>query len=828
MSETLSLNTGTEIDHRPSKDLSLDALLSIERQVQRFRDAHKSLNINLQQYLDGLPSTLHEPAVLELMFEFLQQQQEDRNELIAACKDQLGSGLIPDFFRISQNQASEDSENDWPQIGGYEIENVLGNGGTAIVFKATQRNPHRTVALKVPRQHEDGFDRLILQRFYSEARLQSKYLGSGVPAVFEFGMSNAGVPFISMELVEGKSLESFFKVTRGTFDSQRDGIRLIAKICRALAPIHADGNSHLDLSPSNVFIKPDGQVKILDFGFGHDTSQSRQRLEAAGTPCYMAPEKARGDSSKFSIRTDVFSIGAFLARMITCEHLLPANISNEAKLDRIARGDFSAALDRVRRAHSDHGVPLALINLTLQCLSIEPQDRPSDASAVAEQIEDYFRSEEVELQRLQVQNATQRARNQIMYPAIATVLGVLLLATIVSVRYAVVAESERQTANTEKVRSSRNANLRFAALDDVVRLVADDSLRRAGQTQLQRVLLERVRPRIEDVLAFEEKDEATRAQQGLAWNSLSVIRQSMHEFAEALAAACKAENILRELCELPSATPATKLAMAISLSNQAALLGQSGNLADGIAKAEEATKRLNELIEIGEEENNIGEVFYRAALAENNWALCLYRAEQPTEALTHFKKAAERIDTVIKLRPSEIVYRAWRAKLLSNLVDFFQTSGKLDEAAPYAKQSVLFAQQLYDDLPKSVDSRECLAVCLTNSGLLALQTESPIDSLPEFEKALELYSSLYAQVPEYGEYKWGTAMAASNLAAVLMSGPRPGWADAKKHLDNAKFLYEELNKSMQQNADLKPYIDLNNSRIIQLQEMLTQEPNEAE
>ena len=827
MSETLSLNTGTEFDNRSSKDLSLDALLAIERQVQQFRDAYKSPSINLQQYLDGLPSELHEPAALELMFEFLQQQQQERNELLAACKDQLGSGLIPDIFRVSQNQVSEDNVNEWPQIDGYEIDAVLGTGGTAIVFKAAQLNPNRAVAIKVPRYHEDGFDRLTLQRFYSEARLQSKYLGSGVPAVFEFGITNAGVPFIAMELVEGKPLESFFNDTRGTFDSQRDGIRLIAKICRALAPIHADGNSHLDLSPSNVFIKPDGQVKILDFGFGYDSSQNRQRLEVAGTPCYMAPEKARGDSSKFSVRTDVFSIGAFLARMITCEHLLPANISNEAKLDRIARGDFSAALDQVRRSHADHGVPLPLVNLTLQCLSTDPKDRPGDASAVAEQIDDYFRSEEIELQKLQVQSASQRARNQIMFPAIATVLGVLLMATFVSIRYAVVAKSEKQTANIEKVRAARNANLRLAALDDVVRLVADDSLRRAGQTQLQRDLLERVRPRIEDVLAIEEKDEATQTQQGLAWNSLSVIRQSMHEFAEAQEASSKAETILRELCELPSATPATKLAMAIALSNQAALLGQAGNLADGIDKAQEATKRLNELIASPEKENMV-DVLYRAALAENNWALCLYRAEQPTEALVHFKKAVDRIDAVIKLRPSEIVYRAWRAKLLSNLVDFFQTSGKLEEAAPYAKESVLFAQQLYDDFPKSVDSKECLAVCLTNSGLLALQTGSPINSLPEFEKALELYSSLYAQVPEYGEYKWGVAMAASNLAAVLISGPRSRWADAKKHLDYAKVLYEELNIAMGQNADFKPYIDLNNSRINQLQEMLTQEPSDNE
>ncbi len=172
------------------------------------------------------------------------------------------------------------------------------------------------MALKVPLDHARTFLSHERQRFRDEARLQAKYLGSGVPAVFASSFGGYGCPYIAMEYIDGQTLNAFFPTSPPTRMQCLEGIQRVARICRALAPLHADGTLHLDLSAGNVHFDKQDNVKILDFGFGYGHGVKPFDRDIAGTLDYMAPEKAHG-AETFKASTDVFSVGVFLARMAT-------------------------------------------------------------------------------------------------------------------------------------------------------------------------------------------------------------------------------------------------------------------------------------------------------------------------------------------------------------------------------------------------------------------------------------------------------------------------------------------------------------------------------
>ncbi|MBX3274482.1 MAG: protein kinase [Sandaracinaceae bacterium] len=201
-------------------------------------------------------------------------------------------------------------------LGKYAIDSLLGQGGMAAVWKARHVLTGRVVAIKVLDESYLG-NRHVTRRFLREARAASVVAHPGIVEVLDIDEMDQGLPFIVMELLEGETLARRIE-RRGRLD-QEELVRLGAMLLEALEAAHAQGVVHRDLKPENVHVVPAGRrgeiVKILDFGISHMVEEDTQKLtmtgSVLGTPHYMSPEQAMGET-EIDHRADLYAAGVVL------------------------------------------------------------------------------------------------------------------------------------------------------------------------------------------------------------------------------------------------------------------------------------------------------------------------------------------------------------------------------------------------------------------------------------------------------------------------------------------------------------------------------------
>src|ERR1041385_3604240 len=205
----------------------------------------------------------------------------------------------------------------------YQIVNLVGEGGMGEVYLATDTTLGRRVALKVlPAFVSKDPDRL--RRFTQEARAASRLTHPNVCVVHEIGETDDGRPFIAMEYVEGVTLRQRM---RSQSMKLGDVLDVAIRIADALTAAHEAGIVHRDIKPENIVIRPEGYVKILDFGLAKLTERHKGAIHATmstllfnsspgtviGTAAYMSPEQARG--IPVDERTDIWGLGVVLYEM---------------------------------------------------------------------------------------------------------------------------------------------------------------------------------------------------------------------------------------------------------------------------------------------------------------------------------------------------------------------------------------------------------------------------------------------------------------------------------------------------------------------------------
>jgi serine/threonine-protein kinase len=197
--------------------------------------------------------------------------------------------------------------------GRYRVEQELGRGGMAKVYRGEDTVLGRTVAVKVlAPQYAD--DPNFVTRFRREAQAAARLSNQHVVSVFDTG-SDDGVHFIVMEFVDGRTLADF--ISGGGRIMPERAIDIAIDVCRALEAAHAEGVIHRDIKPGNIMITPNGDVKVTDFGIARVASNETVAQTAAvlGTASYLSPEQAQ--SQPVDGRTDIYSLGCVLYEMVT-------------------------------------------------------------------------------------------------------------------------------------------------------------------------------------------------------------------------------------------------------------------------------------------------------------------------------------------------------------------------------------------------------------------------------------------------------------------------------------------------------------------------------
>jgi len=208
-------------------------------------------------------------------------------------------------------------------IGKYQVQDVLGQGGMGVVYRAFDPAIQRTVAIKtIAKSTLDPADlQYVLTRFRHEARAVGRLTHSRIAAIYDYGEDD-DLAFIVMELVNGKSLFHHMQ------SEARFGLKEVGEIVRQLLDglgyAHAQGVVHRDIKPSNILINDDGRLKLTDFGIARiDSSTLTQVGEIMGSPGYMSPEQFLG--TDIDPRGDIYSVGVIAYELLAARRPFTGN-----------------------------------------------------------------------------------------------------------------------------------------------------------------------------------------------------------------------------------------------------------------------------------------------------------------------------------------------------------------------------------------------------------------------------------------------------------------------------------------------------------------------
>jgi CheY-like chemotaxis protein len=258
----------------------------------------------------------------------------------------------------------------------FLLQEPIGKGHFGVVFKAEHLQLKRSVAVKVLKAGVEEPEELVA-RFLQEGRSACRLDHPNAVTVLDFSMTEEGIPFLVMELLQGHSLDvELQRAGRLTVPRVRE---IMLPVCDVLAEAHASGVIHRDIKPQNIFLHRGRQrevVKVLDFGVAklvHDTMLG-QRLTldgiGPGTPLYMAPE--RFEEKPYDGRADVYSLGVVMYELLTGRPPF-VNVADNNPI-RLALRHLDEAPLSLRQKVPD--LPVAVDELVLAALAKDPAQRP--------------------------------------------------------------------------------------------------------------------------------------------------------------------------------------------------------------------------------------------------------------------------------------------------------------------------------------------------------------------------------------------------------------------------------------------------------------------
>ncbi len=298
-------------------------------------------------------------------------------------------------------RASAEPEVSAPQVqeqqrleADYEVLHEIGRGGMGIVFKAKQVGLNRLVALKMLRPG-DAENSELLARFRAEAKVVASLRHPQIVQIYDYG-EHDGSPFLALELVEGGTLAARLD---GRPWRPQNAAALVAELARTVHFAHQRGIVHRDLKPANLLISSSGtelEVKIADFGlakvFRDGPSSQTQSCAVLGTPSYMPPERAAGDSTAATKQGDVYSLGAILYELLTGRPpFLGATVLDTLSMIR----DREPVALQSLQPHT----PRDLATICLKCLAKTPEARYESAQELADDLDRFLAGEPIRARR---------------------------------------------------------------------------------------------------------------------------------------------------------------------------------------------------------------------------------------------------------------------------------------------------------------------------------------------------------------------------------------------------------------------------------------------
>lgn len=260
--------------------------------------------------------------------------------------------------------------------GRYEITELIGVGGMADVYKATDIIDNKLVAVKILKK-EFAENEEFLRRFRNESKAIALLSHPNIVKVYDVGFSDK-LQFIVMEYIDGITLKEYIETEKVL--TWKDSVHFIIQVLRALQHAHDRGIVHRDIKPQNIMLFTDGTIKVMDFGiakFARDDDRTSND-QAIGTVHYISPEQARGDET--DEKSDIYSVGVMLYEMLTGQK--PFDTDNPIS---VAVMHMQNTAERPRAINPD--IPAGLEEIILRAMEKDAENRYQTASDMIRDIE---------------------------------------------------------------------------------------------------------------------------------------------------------------------------------------------------------------------------------------------------------------------------------------------------------------------------------------------------------------------------------------------------------------------------------------------------------
>ena len=332
--------------------------------------------------------------------------------------------------RMAHSQA--DAPPDIPRrIGRYDITREISRGGVGAVLLGRDADLGREIAIKLLLEQHATSDEMV-RRLVEEAQIGGQLEHPGIVPVHELGLVAGELPYLTMKLVKGRTLAELLDEREDPRQDRQHYLGILQQVCQAIAYAHSRRVIHRDLKPLNMMVGEFGEVQVMDWGLakvlsrrdaaqkvpdGRDSIHTVRTEDATastvgavmGTPAYMAPEQARGETGTIDERADVFGLGAIL-----CEILTGRPPYGDGSLEELLRRARDGQVDEARERLSSCGADRDAIDLALACLEPDRSKRLRDAREVARRMSAYLGSleERAQLASLEATEARVRAEGE--------------------------------------------------------------------------------------------------------------------------------------------------------------------------------------------------------------------------------------------------------------------------------------------------------------------------------------------------------------------------------------------------------------------------------
>jgi serine/threonine-protein kinase len=716
--------------------------------------------------------------------------------------------------------------------GRFTVLRVHAKGGLGQVSLARDLALRRDVALKEIRP-----DRLaepsFRQRFLNEAEITGQLEHPGIVPVYALDHDADGLPYYAMRFIQGQTLADAIAAyhLRPSPLAFRDLLRRFIAVCQTLAYAHSKGVIHRDLKPANVMLGDYGETLVVDWGLAKrvgsaeagpapadagasaaDEGALTRAGQVMGTPAYMAPEQAHGESAQAGPPADVYALGAILYHILTGAAPYQDGPKGADVLARVRRGPPPPP-SQVRP-----GLPRALEAVCLKAMARAPADRYPGAADLGQDVERWLADEPVAVYR--DPPATRLTRWGRRNRGLASGLTVLLLTAVVALTANAILLG-RANAQTRRERDKARDRLRMA-MGSVHRFYTQVSesleLKEQGLEDLRRGLLRTAARYYEQFVQEEPDDPEVQAERARAYGRLADIyhetgrnpdaRQAYQAALEALQPLTEGQpdlrrdvaeaynglgNLYRETGRHAQAQDSYRSALDIrqalvEADPDSALLQQElANTHNSRAVLYRDTRRRGKAEGSWKEALRILEPLAAARPAEDsiqhdlarcrfNLGNLFWEAGRRNDAEKAYQGALAVLEPLVKAHPRVPAYRQGLARAYYNLANLYLTTGPAAKAAPAYRSAFALFDRLAQVHPEVVSYALDSGACCGNLGHADLQRGAPKDALVWFDRALERLRRGLEKEPRHAPGRQYLLNAQSGRATALVQLLRLGEA----------------------------------------------------